>query len=222
MLPTQSRLIDPAVVPEAMVTVRRSMLGGSVAIHLRTYGSVDDAEQEAAAVLSRLGAWASRLTRFDPSSDLCRMNADPGYRVRLSATLAALLDQGRNAERSTDGIVDIAMLAERLAAEGIGGASDPAPTNDRSRASRTWSLERGGRRTFVHRPPGLSFDLDGIAKGWLADRALGRLGRHRVAVVDADGDVAIRLEGGREHGGRHRPPIVARDRRRRARAPCSR
>lgn len=190
-----SEVIDAALVPEAMVTVRRSMLGGSVAVHLRTHGSVHEAERQAAAVLSRLAAWASRLTRFDPTSDLCRTNADPGHRVRLSATLAALLDQGRSAERSTDGIVDIAMLAERLAAEGI-GASGPPRIDDRSRASRTWSLERGARRTFVHRPPGLSFDLDGIAKGWLADRALGRLGHHPVALVDADGDIAIWLEGG--------------------------
>jgi FAD:protein FMN transferase len=193
---TPSEAIEAALVPDAMVTVRRSMLGGSVAVHLRTHGSVDDAERQAAAVLSRLAAWASRLTRFDPTSDLCRVNADPGHRVRLSATLAALLDQGRSAERSTDGIVDIAMLAERLAAEGIDGASGPPRIDDRSRASRTWSLERGGRRTFVHRPSGLSFDLDGIAKGWLADRALGRLDRHPVAVVDADGDIAIWLEGG--------------------------
>ncbi len=191
-----SEVIGAALAPEEMVTVRRTMLGGSVAVHLRTHDSVDDAERQAAAVLDRLAAWASRLTRFDPTSDLCRTNADPGPRVRLSATLAAVLDQGRCAERSTDGIVDVAMLAERLAAEGIVGASDLPRIDDRSRASRAWSLERGARRTFVRRPPGLSFDLDGIAKGWLADRALGRLGHHPVAVVDADGDVAIRLEGG--------------------------
>jgi thiamine biosynthesis lipoprotein len=48
----------------------------------------------------------------------------------------------------------------------------------------------------VRRPVGLRFDLDGIGKGWLADRALDRLGRHSAAVVDADGDVAIRLDPG--------------------------
>ncbi len=49
----------------------------------------------------------------------------------------------------------------------------------------------------MHRPPGLRFDLDGIGKGWLADRALDLLDRYGVAVVDADGDIAIRLDAGR-------------------------
>jgi thiamine biosynthesis lipoprotein len=48
----------------------------------------------------------------------------------------------------------------------------------------------------VRRPVGLRFDLDGIGKGWLADRALDRLRRYPAAVVDADGDVAIGLGSG--------------------------
>ena len=52
----------------------------------------------------------------------------------------------------------------------------------------------------MRRPIGLRFDLDGIGKGWLADRSLGRLGRHPAAVVDADGDVAIRLSSGMAWG----------------------
>jgi thiamine biosynthesis lipoprotein len=48
----------------------------------------------------------------------------------------------------------------------------------------------------VTREPGLSFDLDGVAKGWIADRALALLARHPGAIVDADGDVAVRLAPG--------------------------
>jgi thiamine biosynthesis lipoprotein len=36
------------------------------------------------------------------------------------------------------------------------------------------------------------FDLDGVAKGWIADRALRLLGAYPCALVDADGDVAVR------------------------------
>ena len=60
-----------------------------------------------------------------------------------------------------------------------------------SPASRSWSLDRRARGAIMRRPVGLRFDLDGIGKGWLADRSLGRLGRHPAAVVDADGDVAV-------------------------------
>ena len=58
-------------------------------------------------------------------------------------------------------------------------------------------MDRGARTTWIRRPAGLRFDLDGVAKGWLADRALALLGRYPAAVVDADGDLAIRLERGR-------------------------
>lgn len=46
------------------------------------------------------------------------------------------------------------------------------------------------------RPAGLRFDLDGVGKGWLADRGVAMLTRHTAAVVDADGDVAISLHAG--------------------------
>jgi thiamine biosynthesis lipoprotein len=44
----------------------------------------------------------------------------------------------------------------------------------------------------VHRAAPFRFDLDGVAKGWIADRALWLLRRYPAALVDADGDVAVR------------------------------
>ena len=117
----------------------------------------------------------------------------------VGPTLAAVLDWGRYAEGLTGGIVDIGLLDARLAAEGASRAtpSPPRPpVHAASPASRSWSLDRRARGAVVRRPAGLRFDLDGIGKGWLADRALDRLGRHPAAVVDADGDVAIRLDPG--------------------------
>ena len=37
------------------------------------------------------------------------------------------------------------------------------------------------------------FDLDGVAKGWIADRALDMLRHYPAALVDADGDIALRI-----------------------------
>ncbi len=45
------------------------------------------------------------------------------------------------------------------------------------------------------RPSGLRFDLDGVGKGWLADRALALL-HSEGALVDADGDIAMRAAPG--------------------------
>lgn len=176
--------------PDALVSAGARLMGGRVAVHLRPEaGAAGLAERDAARVLRRIGAWADRLSRFAPASDLSRLNADPRAAVPVRPTLATVLDWGRAAEAFTDGVVDVALLDARLAAEGIAAAVPVA-------ASRTWSLDRRSRGAVVRRPTGLGIDLDGVAKGWIADRALGLLGRHPAAVVDADGDVAVRLAPG--------------------------
>jgi thiamine biosynthesis lipoprotein len=138
-------------------------------------------------VLARIAAWAGRLTRFDDGSELSRLNAAKADRVDIGPTLTAVLDWGRGAEAITDGIVDIGLLDARMLAEtGPGEGRLPHPAN------RRWSLVRQARVATIDRPAGLRFDLDGIAKGWIADRALDLLPGVS-AVVDADGDIAVRI-----------------------------
>lgn len=180
------------------VSVERAMLGGLVGIHLYpdpAAGTEVRAYRDADRLLDRMEAWAARLTRFSPTSDLVRLNTWPSMRAPIRPTLAAVMDWGREAQGLSDGIVDIALLDARLEAEGIG--SPPTSPGPASPASRRWSMARGPRWTDALRPMGLTFDLDGVAKGWLADRALRRLAAHPSAVVDADGDIAIRLGPGR-------------------------
>jgi thiamine biosynthesis lipoprotein len=173
----------------APTEARRPMMGGEVAVHAT--GDVHRAQL--ASVLDRLEAWASRLTRHDPSSELMRCNAASSHLVRIGPTLTAVLDWARSAEAMSDGLVDVAMLDARLAAEAGTRAQPPLA------ASRRWSLDRGPRSSTVRREPGVHFDLDGVAKGWLADRALA-LTPGRSALVDADGDIALRLAEGEAWG----------------------
>ena len=182
----------------APVSVHRAMLGGHVGIHLHPGPSTDaevTARHAADRLLDRMEAWAARLTRFSTTSDLVRLNARPSMRVPIRPTLAAVMDWGREAQGLSDGIVDIALLDARLEAEGI--ETRPTSSGLASPAASRWSMARGPRWTEMLRPIGLTFDLDGVAKGWLADRALRRLAAHPSAVVDADGDIAIRLGPGR-------------------------
>ncbi len=179
---------DPDAPPVSVVT---GLMGGMVGVHVRPVqgGARSEAlaRQAARSTVRRLGAWADRLTRFTTTSDLARLNDSPESQVRVSQTLAAVLDWARIAEGLSDGVVDIAWLDARLAAERCDGQQADLSVD------RTWSLDRGSRETHVLRQVGLRFDLDGVAKGWLADRALGRLASFPAAVVDADGDIAIRL-----------------------------
>jgi thiamine biosynthesis lipoprotein len=180
-----------------IVSAEAFLLGGRVSVHLQPRGSRPRAEEDARAILGRLGAWAVRLTRFSPTSDLSRLNADPGDSVTVRPTLAAVLDWARAAESATDSIVNAAMLDLRIAAESSWDAGAYGPERRRPvSGGDAWSMDRGPRTTRILRPAGLRFDLDGVAKGWLADRALALLAGYPAAVVNADGDLALHLAPG--------------------------
>lgn len=171
-------------------------MGGRLGIHVaHTAGDADAAARDARLVAGRVRAWSRILTRHDPTSPLMRLNADPRATVPVRPTLAAALRWAADAGESTGGLVDATRLAERLAAES--GTPQPAASSRATVADVAWRLDAGKpRHTTITRAPGTSFDLDGVGKGWLADRALHLLDRYPGAVVDADGDVAVRVAPG--------------------------
>ena len=68
-------------------------------------------DQDAArAVEDMLRREHARLTRFDPASELSRLNADPREQVPISGELAAALRAALQAAQLTDGIVDPTLL----------------------------------------------------------------------------------------------------------------
>jgi thiamine biosynthesis lipoprotein len=172
-------------------TISRPMMGGLVSVHIGAGPGSLESARGAERVLDRIGAWAATLTRFDAASELSRLNAHRGGAVPIGPTLTAVLDWARTAEAISDGLVDVAMLDARLAAEAGVPVARPIA------AARRWSLVRTARGSAVIREPGVRFDLDGVAKGWLADRALG-ITPGRTALVDADGDIAARVAVGDE------------------------
>ena len=211
---------SPTPLPRAVH--RSRAMGGGLGIHLAVAAAADvpTAEADAARVADRVRAWAGRLTRHDPASDLMRANADPRASVPVRPTLAASLRWAADAADTSGGIVDATLLRERLAAEapaplgpsprgpaseelrGVSWARPGDGTSSRAPARRvgtrpTWRLEASGHGSAIlHRELGTAFDLDGVAKGWIADRALALLDRHPGALVDADGDIAIRSADG--------------------------
>ena len=185
-------------------------MGGRLVLRVSVRaGSDAGAARDLEVAARRVRAWASLLTRHAADSALLRLDRDPRGDVPVGPTLAAVLAWAQDAGAATGGIVDAALLEERLAAEGLvagwpaGGAGAlgdaiAAPHGRHPLAApapgRTWSIMPGlphGAAT-VSRAPGTRFDLDGVAKGWIADRALRVLDRHPGAIVDADGDIAIR------------------------------
>jgi len=167
-------------------TLAFTAMGGTVSLRVTCAADrVSSADADLRAVAARIRAWADRLTRFDTASDLSVLNRDPwASAVPVGATLGAVLEQAMVLEQRTEGLVDVTLLDARLAAQD-GGPSEPP--------SGHWWLERRGRHRSVSRQGRVTFDLDGVGKGWVADRALELLHAYPAAMVDADGDIALRV-----------------------------
>ena len=170
-----------------------------------------DVEKLLKEISARVQAWAAIATRHHPSQ-LTRLNAQTSPKVRVGPTIASLLSWAADAWELTGGLVNITMLNERIAAER--GTQSEGHTS----ADRGWSLTL---RSWTHRdhqhllggelqrPLGLQMDLDGVGKGWIADRAVallersldaavaaGRLPAWSSCFINGDGDLAVRNRGG--------------------------
>jgi thiamine biosynthesis lipoprotein len=146
-----------------------------------------------------------RLTRFDPTSDLSRLNADPRECVPAAPLLRAAVSAALRAARLSDGLVDPTVLPAlrrvgyvdsraHVAPAALLPRMDSAPWRRPARpdpAARWRAIEVDHAAGVIRRPPGLELDLGGSAKGWAADRVATRLGRHGRCAVDCGGDLRL-------------------------------
>jgi thiamine biosynthesis lipoprotein len=154
--------------------------------------------ERAADARAQLEAWHTQFTRFAPTSELSRLNADPRATVPVSPTMAKLLKAIADAARHTGGLVDGTLTGE-LEDAGYTGelrcrlpldvaltlAPPRAPA--RGRPTSAFTLLRVGEAHLVRRPPGLRFDSGGLAKGLFADLLAERM--HGAFAVDCGGDL---------------------------------
>jgi FAD:protein FMN transferase len=144
------------------------------------------------------------LSRFDPASDLSRLNAAAGEWVEVDERLIDALAAALRAREVTDGRFDPTILPALVAA-GYDRSFEqleprPAQALPGWRAGAAVELDRGGGRARVE--AGAAVDLGGIGKGFSATRAL--LAMRDAwpllpgAVVDLGGDLSL---AGRPPGG---------------------
>ncbi|HEY1168859.1 MAG TPA: FAD:protein FMN transferase [Candidatus Limnocylindrales bacterium] len=173
------------------VSLAATSMGGRLVVHVEAQGRAEEARRDCRRVIARIDRWAARLTRYTDSSDLVVLNSDPGSAVPVRPILAAAFRAGIAAADASEGFADITLLDARLAAE---GKPDVAAASRRGE----WEIVRGPRgAAVVRRPPGLRFDFGGVGKGWIADRALDLLAAWPGALIDADGDLAVRCAPGK-------------------------
>jgi thiamine biosynthesis lipoprotein len=166
-----------------------------------------NAAEAAAAVATarrRLLEWHEQFSRYEPGSELARLNGDPREAVPVSPLMRRVVEAAIRAADATDGLVDPTLLSEIERAgygshfEGAGLplmsalALAPARRPGRPSAARTWQLVRTDRRAgVVTRPPGVRIDPGGIAKGVFADELATLLAGHEAVVVDCAGDMRL-------------------------------
>lgn len=140
----------------------------------------------------------ARLTRFSNDSELSRLNRSGGSWVDVGAELHAVLREALNAYEASAGLVNIAVLPSMLAV-GYTRPLAAGPTAPRLELARqlpalpdALDLQPGRARVRA----GCGLDLGGLAKGWMADRLCGRLGRNTLANIGGD----LRAVGPGPHG----------------------
>ncbi|HZS29834.1 MAG TPA: FAD:protein FMN transferase [Gaiellaceae bacterium] len=153
-----------------------------------------------AAAQEEVAACERELSRFDPASDLSRLNARAGSWTPVGRRLLEALRLALRAREDTGGRFDPTVLPALVAA-GYDKTFErleerPAQRVDGWRAGGEVELDR--RRGRARLAPGTAVDLGGIGKGYAADRALdamlARVPALPGGLVDLGGDIAVRGE----------------------------
>ncbi len=156
--------------------------------------------------------WHRGFSRFEPDSELSRLNADPRETVPVSSTMARFVAAACDAARLTGGLVD-PTLASEIEAAGYAGdlpeaaqsaldlratlAQAPARAPGRPSATSAWgSVQLDSSGTAVTRPVGVRLDSGGIAKGLFADLLVAALREHESVAINCGGDLRLGGRGG--------------------------
>jgi thiamine biosynthesis lipoprotein len=145
------------------------------------------------------------LTRFEPGSELSRLNDDPREVVEASELMLGFVAAAIEAGEISGGLVDATVLGaveragyaasrpnrdHRASASVLDGAPERMPGSPSEAAA--WRAHEFDRADgIVRRPAGVRLDSGGVAKGWAADRAAERLTGARFYAIDCAGDIRI-------------------------------
>ena len=144
-----------------------------------------------------VAACERELSRFDPASDLSRLNAAGGRWVSVGRRLLEALGLALRAREDTGGRFDPTVLPALMAA-GYDCSFElleerPATVAEGWRAGTAIELDE--RRGRARLEPGTAVDLGGVGKGYAAGRALDAMlsGTSHLAggLVDLGGDIAL-------------------------------
>jgi thiamine biosynthesis lipoprotein len=136
-----------------------------------------------------------RLTRFDPASELCRLNADPRALVPAGALMRRFAEAVGWAGEASGGLVDATCLPA-VEAAGYrehwtpGAASEARATGAPAAWRPSWAAV-SVEGDAVRRPPGTRLDSGGLGKGLAADLMAAALAACATWAIDCGGDLRV-------------------------------
>ncbi len=215
-LPATSYQLPPLAIDPSAITYHLILLSFLPCHRLRFRSMncrvtvrLDCADEEAWPLLRQVRGWFQEweavLSRFNPESELSRLNNRPQEWVETGEVLWDVLQVGLAAAELTDGLVTPAILPA-LEKSGYDRSfelltpddSDPGKTDEAKpeiaedpigSSWRNIQSNPDGRKVCL--PPGLRLDLGGFGKGWAVDQACWRLAETGPALVEAGGDIAV-------------------------------
>ena len=145
------------------------------------------------------------LSRFEPGSELCALNADRRERVPASELLREAVKAGLAAAERSGGLVDPTLVGEieaagyvasraRVTGAPLSAALAEAPPRRPAKPSsdsRWRRFEVDDAEGTITRPPGVRFDTGGAGKGLAADMIASQLRGYSRFLIDCGGDIRI-------------------------------
>jgi thiamine biosynthesis lipoprotein len=193
-----------AAAPPAEQRQTFACFGSECTVIVRDAARQADAAAAVAMAKQALLEWHDRFSRFEPDSELSRMNRDPRETVAVSPLMGRVIEAAVKGARDTSGLVDATLGAEIEQAgygshlEGDGVALElalslaprrrPAGANP----AQTWRHVVVDRRAgSITRPVGMRLDPGGIAKGVFADELASLLAGFEAFALDCAGDLRL-------------------------------
>ncbi len=165
---------------------------------------VADARAAVAQARRRLLEWHRQFSRFEPDSELTRLNDAFEETVAVTPMMRRVVEAAVSAARETGGLVDPTLMSEieragydsHFEGDGLPLAVALALAPDRAPGGPVpdarWRRVSTDRRAgTVTRPVGVRIDPGGIAKGVFADELASLLAGYDAFVVDCGGDMRL-------------------------------
>jgi thiamine biosynthesis lipoprotein len=167
----------------------------------RIFLVLDSSDPQAFEAIQQVPGWFRRaeaiFSRFDPESELSRLNHSQGSLFHASPEMIEVLLLAKNVREHTDGLITPTVL-DALINNGY----------DTDFSSLKYLHPSGGSRIQLLPPDALDFELDatagtvllpkdvkldlgGFAKGWMTHQVMTRLSALAPVLVNAGGDIAV-------------------------------